>query len=69
MLAVLRVEGAGHRLVLDADGVSVSGPRYPPIDPEDLAELRRWREHVRLFVEYCLEHDGGAAGGDRMEAH
>ena len=54
VLAVLQLERAGHRLTLGATGDRIVVQRAPgtQIDPDDLAQLRRWKEHALLFLRY-----------------
>ena len=54
VLAVLNLERAGHRLTLTTDGagIHVEPAKGIPVDPHDLAELRRWKAHALLFLRY-----------------
>jgi hypothetical protein len=53
VIAALNIERAGHRLRLDGDGLFIEPDGS--IDPEDLAELRRWKPHVRLLLAYVAD--------------
>ncbi len=54
VLAVLNLERAGHVLTLTADGanIHIDPARGVAVDPHDLAELRRWKQHAILFMRY-----------------
>lgn len=54
VLAVLNLERAGHTLTLDATGTTILIERAPGVslDPQDLADLRRWKPHAIVFMQY-----------------
>lgn len=54
VLAVLNIERAGHRLKLDPTGehIQVEPASGAAVDLQDLAELRRWKQHAILFMRY-----------------
>ncbi len=54
VMAVLAIERAGHVATIDATGKQVLVEPAPgvPLDPHDLAQLRRWKGHVLLFLRY-----------------
>lgn len=54
ILAVLNLERAGHRLTLSEDGEAIDVERAPgvPLDPNDLAELRRYKAAAIEFLRY-----------------
>jgi hypothetical protein len=46
----LAIERAGHRLTVDGSDLVIQ--TVAAVDRDDLAELRRWKPHVRLFLTY-----------------
>lgn len=48
--AALAIENAGHRLSLDGGDLLIEPSGV--VDPHDLAQLRRWKPHVRLLLQY-----------------
>lgn len=55
VLAVLNLERAGHRLTLDATQtqIHVEPAAGATIDPEALANLRRWKRHAIVLMRYA----------------
>ena len=54
--ALRMVMDAGHNVALDGAGVVVErGRGLPPIDPEHLAALRRWRYHIRMLLAFYAQ--------------
>lgn len=54
ILSVLNLERAGHRLTLSEDGQAIDLERAPgvPLDPHDVAELRRHKIAAIEFLKY-----------------
>ena len=52
--AALNIEGAGHRLMLDGPDLFIE--THGALDEHDVAELRRWKPHVRLLLT-CMPSD------------
>ncbi|HWI20360.1 MAG TPA: hypothetical protein VNT81_21545 [Vicinamibacterales bacterium] len=50
VMAALNIERAGHRLSLDGEHLLVEP--HGDVDPDDLAQLRRWKPHVRMLLQY-----------------
>lgn len=61
--AALAIERAGHRLHLDGSDLFIEPAG--DVDPDDLANLRRWKPHVRMLLAYTPDerhlHDGHVA--------
>jgi hypothetical protein len=55
IVAALRLEDAGHQLLLDEDAVRVRWRGGKP-DPALLSEARRWKHHIWLFVHHCAHY-------------
>lgn len=51
LLALLRLEAAGHTIAIDGDDLTVQRARSgPPIAEDDLDAVRRWKGHCWLIV-------------------
>lgn len=48
--AALNIERAGHHLRLAGEGLFLEP--HGDVDPHDLAELRKWKPHVKLLFAY-----------------
>lgn len=58
LLALLALEHAGHSIRLAGDDIVVErGAGSPPLDPEALATLKRWKRHAWLIVRNLLRDD------------
>ncbi len=67
VLPVLALERAGHQLRLDATGsdILIEPAKGIALDPHDLDDLRRWKGHALLFLDYCLSDKSPAIGVGR----
>lgn len=66
--AALAIERAGHHLTLDGADLFVE-PRGGDVDPDDLANLRRWKPHVRMLLAYTPSDEHLRADGAGYPAH
>lgn len=52
---LLELERAGHKLTLDGPDIVIEPARGIPLDPAALADLRRWKPHVRMLMAYVCD--------------
>lgn len=66
--AVLAIERAGHRVRIDRDGQHLLIENRGAIDPDDLAALRKWKQHAILLLQYSASDRHLRAGASSAPA-